>query len=398
MTMDEMKALQSLFEEKEGVLPFLPNFIPRSFAQPGTRLRLHPDDYYPLGLERGAIKERWFVSTVPALNGPLAPADEGLSYIPLANGGKIAFRDAVAGLGARLVGREVWQQYGTWPMFAKFFDNETPLFLHLHLCQKDAEAIGMNGKPEAYFFPHQYNATQGRFPHTYFGFDPDVTREEVRARMLHYREEDTRITELSRAFRLQLDTGWYVPPGVVHAPGSLLTYEPQWNSDVNSIYENVTAGEVNPYSQFSGCAPEDKKEDIDYLLGYLDWEKNTDPHFRKHYFRPPLLCRTGEGFTEEWIAYGNPFFCATRLTVQPGASVCVADPAAYGCILIEGYGRLGAFACETPHVIRYGRPTADEFFVSAPAAQRGVTIANASACEPLVLLKHFALHPDAPRQ
>ena len=37
-------------------------------------------------------------------------------------------------------------------------------------------------------------------------------------------------------------------------------------------------------------------------------------------------------------------FCATRLTVQPGASVCVADPAAYGCILIEGYGRLGAFA------------------------------------------------------
>ena len=151
--MDEMKALQSLFEEKEGVLPFLPNFIPRSFAQPGTRLRLHPNDYYPLGLERGAIKERWFVSTVPALNGPLAPPDEGLSYIPLANGGKIAFRDAVAGLGARLVGREVWQQYGTWPMFAKFFDNETPLFLHLHLCQKDAEAIGMNGKPEAYFFP-----------------------------------------------------------------------------------------------------------------------------------------------------------------------------------------------------------------------------------------------------
>ena len=60
----------------------------------------------------------------------------------------------------------------------------------------------------------------------------------MRERLLKYGTHDNRITELSRAYRIELGTGWYTPTGVVHAPGSYLTYEPQWNSDVNSVYEN----------------------------------------------------------------------------------------------------------------------------------------------------------------
>jgi mannose-6-phosphate isomerase class I len=75
---------------------------------------------------------------------------------------------------------------------------------------------------------------------TYFGFDPSVTKEMVRQRLLDFENRDTRLTELSRAYRLTPGTGWYVPAGVVHAPGSLLTYEPQWNSDVASIFEKST--------------------------------------------------------------------------------------------------------------------------------------------------------------
>ena len=110
--------LEGLLEQTGGVLPFLPTFIPRSFAKPGKRLRLHPDEYYPLGIERGAIKERWFVSSLPALNGPLAAPDEGLSYIPLPGGDRVAFREAVELLGAKLVGETVWKEHGCWPMFA----------------------------------------------------------------------------------------------------------------------------------------------------------------------------------------------------------------------------------------------------------------------------------------
>ena len=39
-------------------------------SQAGQRLRLHPDDYYALGTRRGSIKERWFSSVIPAMNGP----------------------------------------------------------------------------------------------------------------------------------------------------------------------------------------------------------------------------------------------------------------------------------------------------------------------------------------
>ena len=82
--------------------------------------------------------------------------------------------------------------------------------------------MGLQGKPEAYYFPRQYNNYPGRFPVTYFGFDPDCTKEEVRERLLQFQSGDNRITELSRAYRVELGTGWYTPAGVVHAPRLLL--------------------------------------------------------------------------------------------------------------------------------------------------------------------------------
>ena len=50
-------------------------------------------------------------------------------------------------------------------------------------------------------------------------------------------------------------------------------------------------------------------------------------------------------------------------------------------------------------MLRYGQLSADEYFVSEPAAREGVTITNHSRWEPLVMLKHFGPnHPDVPRQ
>ena len=70
----------------------------------------------------------------------------------------------------------------------------------------------------------------------------------------------------------------------------------------------------------------------------------------------------------------------------------IEDPCAYGCVVIQGRGKLGGFDCESPTLIRYGQLTADEFFVSRPAAVKGVRIINRSKYEPLVMLKHFG--PD----
>lgn len=51
-----------------GMLRLALTWVPRSFLQPGRRLKLHPDDYYALGMHCGGIDERWFGSTTEAAN------------------------------------------------------------------------------------------------------------------------------------------------------------------------------------------------------------------------------------------------------------------------------------------------------------------------------------------
>ena len=73
------------------------------------------------------------------------------------------------------------------------------------------------------------------------------------------------------------------------------------------------------------------------------------------------------------------------------------DAAAYGAILVQGYGKFGNHDVETPTLIRYGQMTKDELFVSAGAAAYGITITNRSDTENLVFLKHFGPgNPEAP--
>src|SRR5215813_10981092 len=75
-----------------GLLRLAPCWVPRSFLQPGKRLKLDPRDLYAFGLNRGGIDERWFGSTTPAANDNRTP-DEGLSYI-VADNRRAMLRDA----------------------------------------------------------------------------------------------------------------------------------------------------------------------------------------------------------------------------------------------------------------------------------------------------------------
>ena len=77
----------------EGILRLAPTWVPRSFLQPGRRLKLHPADYYALGAHRGGIDERWFASTTPAANEGATP-DEGLSYC-VHEGQRFTLKEAV---------------------------------------------------------------------------------------------------------------------------------------------------------------------------------------------------------------------------------------------------------------------------------------------------------------
>src|SRR3954470_11193886 len=89
-----------------GLLRLAPAWVPRSFLQPGLRLKLHPDDTYAYGANRGGIDERWFASTTEAANEGRVP-DEGLSYVVIGNE-RFTLRQAVADAGPTLVGAKIW--------------------------------------------------------------------------------------------------------------------------------------------------------------------------------------------------------------------------------------------------------------------------------------------------
>ena len=390
----EKNTLKAILEKGGGILSLAPNWVPRPFNRPGNRLRLHPDDTYAMGMKRGAIVERWF-SSITRVETEGGSETEGLSFVNVDGNSEhtILFRDFVEELGPELYGEELHSRYGTWPMYSKFYDYNEPLFHHVHHGPEACEKVGVTPKHEHYFFPKQYNNHRGTRSTSFFGFDPSVKKDEVKARLAKHEEENTRILELSRAFQIELGTGWYTPAGVVHAPASLCTYEPQWNSDVMALWENVVgSGEIFDYDWLSGYLPPGKERDLDAIIDVADWELNTLPNYRETFFRPPVNERKGDGWKQDWICYGNPYVAAKELTLEPGAEVTIDDKAAYGCLCVQGHGRFGDFAIESPTLIRYRQLTADEFFVSHARAAKGVLVRNESQVEPLVILKHFG--PD----
>src|SRR4249920_2522263 len=98
-----------------GLLRLAPAWVPRSFLQPGLRLKLHPDDTYAYGLDRGGIDERWFASTTPCANENRTP-DEGLSYC-VVGGQRFTLQQAVEDCGATLIGNSIWRKYKKWPVY-----------------------------------------------------------------------------------------------------------------------------------------------------------------------------------------------------------------------------------------------------------------------------------------
>ncbi len=94
------KNLQALIdghlEDPGGLLRLSPTWVPRSFLQPSLRIKLHPDDTYAYGLNRGGIDERF------------------------------TLREAIAESGAAIIGETLWDKYGKWPAYSNFGPEVNP--------------------------------------------------------------------------------------------------------------------------------------------------------------------------------------------------------------------------------------------------------------------------------
>ena len=380
----------------DGILRLAPTWVPRVYLQPGRRLKLDERDLYAYGAHRGGIDERWFASTTPAMNDNRT-ADEGLSYV-VSEDRRFTLKEAVEAEGERLVGKAILEKYHRWPVYSKFFDNMGPIMHHLHQSEEQAMLVGREGKPEGYYFPPQQNATLGNFPHTYFGLEPGTTREQIRACLEAWDRGDNGVLDYARAYRLKPGTGWLVPPRILHAPGSLLTYEPQWGSDVLAMFQSMVEGRRVPRSLLTQDVPEDKHEDFDFLADLVDYTANINPEFKNSHYLEPIAVEdsASEGFVDRWIVYGTidgkQKFSARELTVDPGAKCTILDAGASGVIVTQGHGRIGKLEVDCPSLIRFGQMTQDEVFISHEAAVAGVTIENHSRTDPLVMLRYFG--PD----
>jgi hypothetical protein len=393
--------VKNVIDTGSGILRLRPCWVPRSFMIPGRRLKLHPDDLYAFGGHRGGINERWFSSTTKASNGPDALADEGLSYVQPDKGEKFLLKDAVEAAGDLMLGAVVMERESGWNLLCKFFDNLGPIPHHLHQSDQFAKLVGQKGKPEAYYFPPQYNQVENNFPHTYMGLEPGTTKADIRQCLEKWNQGDNGILAHARAYRLVAGEGWQINPGVLHAPGSLVTYEPQVNSDVFAMFQSEVEGRIVDWSLLVKDVRPEFSHDLDYLVSMLDWDANVNPEFAKSNKtkpRPvkPLEHMEEQGYREQWITYGTPHYSAKELTVLPKRSVTIKDKAAYGVILTQGHGQIAKQSISTPSMIRFGEMTEDEFFVTAAAAEEGVVIENLSTSDPLVMLKHFGPgNPDA---
>jgi len=396
------KLVDQALTDNGGLLRLAPCWVPRSFLQPGKRLKLHPDDLYAFGLNRGGIDERWFASTTPAANDNRTP-DEGLSYV-VAGEQRFTLADAVAECGADLIGKRIWNKYKKWPVYSKFFDNMGPIPHHMHQSQKQAKLVGQEGKPESYYFPPQHNNVGNNFPYTFMGLEPGTTRAQVRKCLENWNKGDNGILDLSRAYRLKPGTGWLIGPGILHAPGSLCTYEPQWGSDVFGMYQSLVEGREVGWNLLVKDMPKEKHQDLDFIVNQLDWESNVDPSFKdNHYLEPvPVADTRKEGFVDRWIVYGKingqQLFTAKELTVEPGTKCIIRDNGAYGLITVQGKGKMNQLNLDCPKLIRFHELTEDEVFCTENAARSGVTFENTSAVEPLVVLRYFGpdVNPEAP--
>ncbi len=387
-------AADRVLDAGAGIVRLAPAWVPRAFCTPGRRIRLHPDDYYPFEQGRGGIDERWLASAIRADNGPKTGPHEGLSLVVDPSGALIPFDEFVSHHKHQAIGDRLWQKHGKWPMYSKFFDNLQPLPFHVHHRDEHAALVDKPGKPEAYYYSPHMNNYLGDQSVSYLGLQPEVTKDQVREKLARFsRGGDNHITDLSVGYRTQLGTGWDVPGGVLHAPGSVCTYEPQAACDVLCMCESWSNNQEVPEDLLWKDVPVDRQGDLDFVVELLDWDKNVDPQFVTNRFMVPTETEAsiaaGPAYTEKWIVFRSTYFSATELTVHPGQTVTIADDDAYGLIVVQGNGRFGRHDIAAATLLRYGQLSEDELFVTESAARAGVTVVNHSVTSDLVILKHF---------
>ncbi len=113
---------------------------------------------------------------------------------------------------------------------------------HLHQSDEQAQLVGRKANRKAIIFLRSRTQPTAIFLILTSDWSRAQRVSRFRACLEAWDKGDNGILDYSKAYRLKPGTGWLVPPRILHAPGSLLTYEPQWGSDVLAMFQSMVEG------------------------------------------------------------------------------------------------------------------------------------------------------------
>lgn len=383
--------LTKALEKGDGIFRLKPAWVARDFLPPGRRLGL-PEEAYKVG-KRGYISERWLASVTNADN-KVGPRDEGLSYLNIDKGDKMTLQEAVD-IGPGLVMGEAYAKtHKGLGRLAKIYDFNARIPYHIHQMEKDAKLVGRNSKDEAYYFLD--NVPLGPHPETFFGVHPYIVKEKKYDILLPYLVEwkDDLILRHSRAYLNVPGEGFFLPSGILHAPGTALTLELQEDSDVFAMLQALNAGKIiSKDLLFKDVTKEDRKTKGEkVILEQLDWPGNGDPCFFENHHLTPVLCSNQPGGEEYWIYYNTTKFSGKKLVVKPGMSFKMKEKGVYSVLVWQGAGTFDGLK------VKAGDFDRDELVVTHDKAVTDIEVKNTGKKD-LMLFKFFGpdINKDAPK-
>ena len=210
------------------------------------------------------------------------------------------------------------------------------------------------GKDEAYYF---LPGPKGPWPYTHVGFYPDVTERDLLAAMAAGREA---LLELSPHFLARPGTGFFVPAGLVHSPGTTLTLEVQQPSDVGGGF-----GFRLPPT----ASPADRDAEAKKVFEQIDLDLCRAPDLLSRCtLLPKAIEVVTKGISQWWIMPPDVTrkFSAKRVVFT---EACIwQEPGCFALYIWAGQGRICG------HDVVPGR----EFFVPDPTAAVGLQVEPAA--------------------
>ena len=265
-----------------------------------------------------------------------------------------------------------------------------PIPHHMHQSEEQAQLVGRRGKPEAYYFPPQYNQTDNNFPYTFMGLEPGTTKADVRR--LPRELEPRRQRHPESVARVPARAGHRL------ADRSAASCTRPDRSSPTSRRSTATCSRCSSRRSRAGSSPWDllikdvppeHHHDLDYLVEMLDWDANVNPTFAasNRVFPMPgaAVCRDRARRLSRAVGL-------LRHALVLGEGADRAAEADASTITRRGSVRPDPHAgprhvrhsspVSTPSMIRFGQMTEDELFVTA-ATRAAPASASRTAARPI---------------